>query len=239
MNKESKITVKHYLNTNSKPYTINGINYYSIYILLTAKRQNTKVKSIAFNELYSEKDFDEIINSKDKEDTNLITEEISVLENITNLVINELKEFDTHFVTAYFNFLSTIQIWDVDVERFKIDGKQIDFYHKEKNKAGLKLDDYKLLKTNNIIIKGITLYEFFGNSNLDFLKNFLIDSKIKTNLSDTLEDIKRIYFYQSFDKFKWFLNGSKKNKTLIEKYQVLFEDFTHILTCSIIDKYGI
>lgn len=233
----SKITVKHYLNTNSKPYVINGESYYSIYILLTAKRQNTKFKSIAFNELYNEKDFEDIINSNSNDDINLINEEISVLTNISNLIIEELGDFDTHFVTAYFNFISTIQIWDVEVQCFSGENKSIDFYSKEKNKAGIKLDDYKILKTNSIV-KGISLYEFFGNSNQLFLKAFLIDNKCKTNIEQTLKDISRIYFYQSFDKFKWFLNGSKKNKTLLSKYEVLFEDFTHILTGSIIDRYG-
>lgn len=238
MNKTSKITVKHYLNTNSKPYIINGESYYSIYILLTAKRQNTKFKSINFNELYSQKDFEEIINSNDREDKKLINEEVSVLTNISNLVIEELNDFDTHFVTAYFNFISTIQIWDVDIEQFSINGKTIDFYSKAGNKAGIKLDEYQLQKTNTII-KGISLYEFFANSNQEFLKNFLIESKCKTNIEQTLNDIKRVYFYQSFDKFKWFVNGSKKNKTLLDKYGVLFEDFTNIITNSIIDKYGV
>ena len=41
----NKITVKHYLNTNLKPYVINGDKYYSIYALVTSHRQNTKVKS--------------------------------------------------------------------------------------------------------------------------------------------------------------------------------------------------
>lgn len=234
----SKITVKHYLNTNSKPYVINGESYYSIYILLTAKRQNTKFKSIAFSELYCEKDFEDVMNSEDREDKKLINEEITVLTNIANLVIEELNEFDTHFVTAYFNFISTIQIWDVETERFSLNGKTIDFYSKEGNKAGIKLDEYKLQKTNSII-KGISLYEFFGNSNQEFIKNFLITNKCKTNIEQTLNDINRIYFYQSFDKFKWFLNGSKKNKALLDKYGVLFEDFTELLTSSIIDKYGI
>ena len=236
MNKQSKITVKHYLNTNSKPYIINGISYYSIYILLTAKRQNTKFKSFGFNELYCEKDFEDILNLTDNEDKKIITEEISVLENISNLVINELQDFDTHFVTAYFSFIPTIQIWDVDIEVFRLDDKYVNFYNKENNKSGIKLDDYKLLKTNSIV-KGISLYEFFGNANQQFLRDFLVYNDCKTSIEDTISDINKIFFYQSFDKFKWFLNGSKKNKTLLTKYEVLFQDFTHILTYSIIDKY--
>lgn len=234
----SKITVKHYLNTNSKPYIINGRSYYSIYILLTAKRQNTKVKSISLNEYYSETDFEDIINSKDKEDINLIDNEVSILENISNLTIKELEEFDTHFVTAYFNFIPTIQIWDIDVEMFSVDNKKINFYRKNQNKAELQLDQFFLLITKNAS-KRVSLYEYFNRTNQDCLKQFLIESKIKTNIEDTLYDINKLFFYQSFDKFKWFVNGSKKNKTLLEKYSLLFEDFKNILTCSIIDKYSI
>ena len=41
-----KITVKHFLNTNLKPYVINKQNYYSIYVFVTANRKTTKLKSI-------------------------------------------------------------------------------------------------------------------------------------------------------------------------------------------------
>ena len=239
MSKQSKITVKHYLNTNSKPYVINKESYYSIYILLTAKRQNTKFKSIAFDELYSETDFEQIISLNDKEDKELINNEISILENISNLVINELETFDTHFVTAYFNFLPTIQIWDIDIQCFKESGLSIDFYDKTKNKAGIKLDDYLILKTNNSILKGISLFEFYNLSNQNFLKDFLIKNDIKTNIDETLEDIKRAYFYMSLSKFRYFLSGSTKNKTLLNKYEHVFNEFEFILTTSIIDKYGV
>jgi hypothetical protein len=236
MSKPSKITVKHYLNTNSKPYIINGISYYSIYILLTAKRQNTKVKSITLNEYYNEADFDDLISSKDSEDVNLIENEIGVLENISNLVINELGDFDTHFITAYFNFIPTIQIWDVDIESFKLDNKCVNFYKESGNNAGLKIDDFFLLLTPNIA-KRTTLYDFYNKSNQEILRDFLIKNNIKSNIEDLANDINRMIFYQSFDKFKWYLNGSKKNSTLLEKYSILFDEFTHILTCSIIDKY--
>ncbi|MBF7093587.1 hypothetical protein IUY40_18815 [Flavobacterium sp. ALJ2] len=239
MSKQSKITVKHYLNTNSKPYVINKESYYSIYILLTAKRQNTKFKSIAFNEFYSENDFEQIISLNDKEDRELIHNEINILENISNLVIKELEIFDTHFVTAYFNFLPTIQIWDIDVQCFEGEKLSIDFFDKTKNKAGIELDSYLLSKTNNNILKGISLFEFYNLNNQDFLKDFLIQNKIKTNIRETLEDINRIFFYMSLGKFKYFLSGSAKNKTLINKYAYLFDEFKNALTNSIISKYGV
>ena len=57
-----KITIKHFLNTNLKPYIINKQNYYSVYLLITAQRKTTKVKSLVFDEYYSESDFESIFN---------------------------------------------------------------------------------------------------------------------------------------------------------------------------------
>ncbi|OWP81638.1 hypothetical protein BWK63_04970 [Flavobacterium covae] len=236
MSKQSKITVKHFLNTNLKPYVINGISYYSVYVLLTAQRQNTRVKSIALNEFYSEKDFEDIIKSKDNDAVSLINEEISTLTKITELVINELKEFDTHFITAYFNFSENINIYDIDIEVFKFE-KTARFYNKEDNKAGIDLSSY-LFKGSDLH-PNIKLYNFFANQNQNELRQFLIDNKCKTNVNDTLEDINRMYFYRSFDKFKWFLGGSKRNKLLLEKYKELLQHFNDIINLSITNKYTI
>ena len=106
----SKITAKHFLNTNLKPYIINGVKHYSIYILLIAYRQNTKVKSITFNEYYSEDFFNEIINSNDKEDINLIDNEINTITLIAEFLTDILGKFDTAFITSYFKFTSLINI---------------------------------------------------------------------------------------------------------------------------------
>ena len=46
MMKPRKITVKHYLNKNLKPDLIDGLQYYSIYVLIIVNRTNTKTKSI-------------------------------------------------------------------------------------------------------------------------------------------------------------------------------------------------
>ncbi|MGR3790432.1 hypothetical protein ACUXZJ_05910 [Flavobacterium sp. TN-1] len=236
MSKKSKITVKHFLNTNLKPYVINGASYYSVYALLTAHRQNTRVKSIALNEFYSEKDFEDIINSKDNDDVSLINEEISTLTKITELVISELKDFDTHFITAYFNFTENINIYDIDIEVFNFQ-KTVRFYNKENNKAGINLSSY-LFKGSDLY-PNIKLYDFFANQNQNELKKFLIENNCKTNINETLEDINRMYFYRSFDKFKWFLGGSKRNKLLLEKYKELLQHFEDTISLSITEKYAI
>ena len=57
-----KITVKHYLNTNLKPYIIDGEKYYKIYVLIRADTQNTKIKSDVSSNEYTETEFEKLIN---------------------------------------------------------------------------------------------------------------------------------------------------------------------------------
>ena len=45
MKKQKKITITHYLNKVLKPDLINGLEYYSIYVLIVVNRTNTKTKS--------------------------------------------------------------------------------------------------------------------------------------------------------------------------------------------------
>ncbi|ELM3672508.1 hypothetical protein RYR30_002485 [Flavobacterium psychrophilum] len=236
MAKQSKITVKHFLNTNLKPYVINGISYFSVYVLLTAHRQNTRVKSLALNEFYSEKDFEDIINSTDNEDINLINEETSTLTKITELVISELNEFDTHFITAYFNFSENINIYDIDIELFEYN-KRINFYTKSQNKAEINISDF--LFSGSDLHPNIRIYKFFATINQNKLKQFLIDNNCKTNIEDTLNDINRMYFYRSFDKFKYFLGASKRNKMLLEKYNEIINQYEDIISLSLSNKYEV
>ncbi len=134
MAKQSKITVKHFLNTNLKPYVINGTNYFSIYMLVIANRKNTKIKSIVFNELYTDNDFNEIINLTDKDDEILLNKEISCVENIGKILIDILNEFDTSFFTVYYSFLSSIFINDIDFSYITNYSVRIDEYGRKQYK---------------------------------------------------------------------------------------------------------
>lgn len=157
-----KITIKHFLNTNLKPYIINKQNYYSVYLLITAQRKTTKVKSIVFDEYYSESDFESIFNSNDSSDKNMIDNEINSVNIISELIINELKEFDTNFFTAYYNFSNTIDIWKTDNQIFSANGNKIDLYDASKNSAGIVLDSFKNEFTD---IRGVSIFEFFNKDN--------------------------------------------------------------------------
>ena len=146
MDKKGKITTKYYLNTNLKPYVVNKVNYYCVYILFRTKNRNTRIKSNVFNDYYSEKDFENITSSKEYE--NLRNQEISSLETITSIVIDKLKDFDPRFTTSYFNFSTNISIKDIDVSKFEKELKEVS--------------------------KEISLYQFFAIQNQEKLKKYLI-----------------------------------------------------------------
>ncbi len=108
--KDYTVSIKHYLNTNVKPSVIGGENYYPIFVLITAKRKTTKFKSLVFTELYTEQMYNDIMTSTDKEDKESIKNELTAIEQIARLTINELNEFNPLFFSAYVNFSNSIDI---------------------------------------------------------------------------------------------------------------------------------
>lgn len=221
-----KITVKHYLNTNLKPYLINGEQYFSIYALVTANRQNTKVKSKVFNEYYTENDFNELLNPKNKEDLKLIQDEERAIINITSLIFNVTDVFDTSLFAAIYNYYQSIYIFDIDIQLFKIRiGEKetiVDLYNESKNILGIDISTFFIsefsLKENNS--KGMSLFTWFSPIGQTELKRFLEKSNCN---SEAIETLNKIVFFKSFEKLKWIFKGSKKLETLIDKYSNLFE----------------
>ncbi len=229
----SKITIKHFLNTNLKPYLINKENYYTIYILITAQRKSTKVRSLVFNEYYTENDFENIINSDKLEDKKLIENEINSIKLISEILINELNEFDTNFLTAFYNFSNTVDIWKIDNQVFQNDGSRVDLFYKSGNNAGLELDEIKRELTD---IRGVTLYEFFNKENQSKALKILKKQKVK-NPETVLNDINKTFFYCSMQFFEWFIEGNKKNAELKNKFELFFEIYKPLIDKYITEKY--
>lgn len=97
----SKITVKHYLNTNLKPIKGAFGNEYKVYFLLRYLNQNTKIKSLISN-TFTEAEFlkiekDDIINE-------WIKKEIIFCENIINAVEQCGYIFDIKTFMQFFEF---------------------------------------------------------------------------------------------------------------------------------------
>jgi len=236
-----KITVKHYLNTNLKPYIINGEKYYSIYILVTANRQNTRIKSVKFSELYTENDFAEII----EEIHPYLNDEIAVITNISHLIIDSLGEFDTSFFSALYGFLNNIFVFDLEIQLYSVGVEKgqnrIDLYDKDKNAFGIALDryfcsDFSLAENKS---NGMSLFTWFSDSGQQQLGAFLSEnSNKKHEVAEVQSLLNKLMYYACLDKFQWVLKGSKKLEPLYEKYSLVFENDFDLLFEGIARQYG-
>ena len=223
----SKITAKHFLNTNLKPYIINGVKHYSIYILLVTYRQNTKVKSITFDEYYNEDFFNEIISSNDDYDKNLIENEINTIITITEISVKELGGFDTAFITSFFKFSNTINInSSIKLENeftSRLNGGINDF-DKYFNFIG-KYDLYKGFSEDDLNKNIITtsLFDFYNCENQNKIRDHIKkhNKEIK-KIDDFILELNTALFYNSLNRFKYYINKTK-NSFLIEKYNSVFD----------------
>lgn len=221
-----KITVKHYLNTNLKPYIINGEKYYTIYALVTANRQNTKVKSNAFNEYYTENDFKEITDENNRDDFNTLQNEIKTIENIANELISRIGAFDTALFSAIYNYYETIFIKDLGVI-YESEGMYVDLSKGERNKLGLNMTTFfkKEFSVKENITKGMSLFTWFSTNGQMELKKFLIEYNCKYEIEKAIKILNTIVFEKSLIVLKWILKGSSKYRILLEKYSYLFEGY--------------
>ena len=96
-----KITIKHYLNKNLKPYKIKDEKYYMVHILITVNRKTTRVRSKIFEEICTEKDFEEI----EKTEQAGIFEESKTIETIIQTQLSMFNEFDTSLFCAFYNLM--------------------------------------------------------------------------------------------------------------------------------------
>lgn len=227
-----KITAKHFLNTNLKPYIINGTKHFSIYILLVANRQNTKVKSIKFDEYYSEDFFNDIINSTDIEDIKLIANEISTITRITEIILDELKNFDTAFITAYFKFCSMLNI-DSDVfnEKDYKDYRSINniYYYSGIYDilSSIEIDNpkdkyYSLETMLQNEFRSITLFDFYNDENQNKLKQCILENSNLKDIDTIVKEYNKVIFYNSLNRFLGYIQKTK-NEYLKEKYNFIFQ----------------
>lgn len=237
-----KITAKHFLNTNLKPYVISGTKHYSIYILLVANRQNTKVKSINFDEYYSEETFNEIINSNNIEDKELISNEISTIIRITEITLEILNTFDTAFITSYFKFCSMYNLGSKSSNN-SYDSKEInnlftyyEYYstnpknniYNIKLKEDLKNDNQDYLKKDRLSdylneFRSTTLFDFFNDKNQIKIKEYIKQNTFLgvKEIEEIMKEYNENIFYSSLKRFSEVI-AKTKNSFLTEKYSNIF-----------------
>lgn len=109
----SKITVKHFLNKNLKPFISPDGNEYKVYVLIRYLNQNTKIKSLIdetfteerFNKIESETIFTEWM----KKEVELIENTISVLESAN--YIFDIKTFRQFYEFSCYPIVENLEIY--------------------------------------------------------------------------------------------------------------------------------
>lgn len=211
-----KITVKHYLNVNLKPYIVKGENYYSMYIMVIVNRKSTKVKSISFEELYTEKDFEDIQN----EDNDLLNQEITVIDNICGLIQDVFREFDATMFSSYYSLLKDMFIGDVDFEA------EYNLWDKKNNSIGLDMSSFVYGDFSLGINRthGMDLFTWYSEIGQKNLFSFLEKEKIKCDLPKFINQLNKMVFLGSMDTFSKKLHESKKGRDLFDKYSDTIEN---------------
>lgn len=130
----NKITVKHYLNTNLKPYIIDNEKYYKVYFLLRYQNKNTKIKSLTNSEL-TENQYTDIINDATDILNKRFKNECNFVESIIQKIEKSKIAFDINVFNDFWN-LGTYPIienfqnyikWIIERDYFIRDN---DFYRK-------------------------------------------------------------------------------------------------------------
>lgn len=182
-----KITVKHYLNTNLKPYIINGEKYYKIYVLIRADTQNTKIKSdISANE-YTEKEFEKHISDKTGEIAKAIKEETKIIRFIVELIKKNGQVFTSAIYTEYAKRYKR-PFW----QWFKELKDELAYYE-------------KLNCERKNIIKPIQIFHDNCYINLSFHYDKLIDELLR----DSGQMLSRNFIIRDFYLVQWFTTDIK------------------------------
>lgn len=113
MAKQSKITVKHYLNDRLKPEIENGVEKYPIYVRVTHERKNLRFKSVVCDKYYTKLDIleTEIIDLFDYETEiiNFIINQNLKNENINLVSILEFLNTDIKYCTEFLYYSNKIK----------------------------------------------------------------------------------------------------------------------------------
>ncbi len=236
--KDYKVSIKHYHNKNVKPSVINGENYYPIFLLITAKRKTTRFRSLVFSELYTEEMYNDIFLGVFKDDEKLIEDEITAVERIVKIIINELNEFDTLFFTAFVKFANNISIWKTFNDEIEYEGLRGFNVGKENLVFGFQFDfliqeikQYKGLK------REITLFEFLGKTAENIFYKHVKDKELKFNAKEVLNDVYKYNFYVSMEYFEYVLRNSKRTEDLADKYLDIFDPIDDEIAKYIMQKY--
>lgn len=231
-----KITVKHYLNTNLKPYIIRSENYYSMYVMVVVNRKNTKVKSISFEELYTENDFEEIQSDSDS----LLIQEVAVIEKLCSLIQDVLGDFDATFFSAYYSLMKDIFIDSVDFEIHAHNKFNIWSERQKNNKINLAIESFVFGDFSLSINKthGMDMFTWYSPIGQEKLFNYLKEENIQGDIFQITSMLNKLVFLGSMETFSQKLHESKKGRELYEKYSETIDNDYWRYFESVQEKYA-
>ena len=203
-----KITVKHYLNTNLKPYVIDGEKYYKIYVLIRSNTQNTKVKSDISNAEFTEKEFKKLTSDRNSELSQSIDLETKLIEFIVNKLNDDKKiftaslysEYSRRFKTPIGEFINKHNSYHDPLFSARAD-RYIDFGDRYEEIVKGNLFAFRDLMAANYEIGDLYMVQWFlGNTKEqieEFYKRYLTienpemkELKIKSNIQQLEREIK-------------------------------------------------
>lgn len=169
-----KITVRHYLNTNLKPYIVDGEKLYSLYFLLRYQNKNTKIKSLIDVEL-SEKEYSQVIKDKNNSLNTKIKNEVELVEKIINITDKMNHPFEIKLFR---------DVWEISVYPI------IEKFEKYINWQSRKIEQYNSISdydTHNIesylnVLNSLKLFVYKSRHTITnelFLIQFFDDTIIK------------------------------------------------------------
>lgn len=220
-----KITAKHYLNTNLKPYeTRKGVYLYSLYVQVTANRRNTKVKSTLLSGYYSEQEFEEIIDPTNKEDALSLRLESSMIENTLHFLIEEAGIFDPKLFAAIYRYAADIFVFNIDIQCFKLsNGREVDLFEKDKNNQNLDISElftkeFSLCDNN---ANGMSLFTWFSEKGQKELLLYLTENNCSEGTMDILNKIMLCKASKLIGDS--YIKNQRRYEILLGKYLDLFE----------------
>lgn len=238
----SKITVKHFLNKNLKPFISPEGNEYKLYVLIRYINQNTKIKSL-IEETFTEDRFNNIESESIyvewmKKETELVEKTINILESVN--YIFDIKTFRQFYDFSCYPIIKNLEDyikWDYDQRNSFSDN----FFHKENYKFNINLlNTLKRIVYNNenYLNNEIYLGLFKNDKTLESLKinQYVVDNSKTDKNNFIIEDN---YILKEYDLSEFLKMNLFDRLFRLPEFNILppTSDKLHILYKTIISWY--
>ena len=226
----SKITIKHYLNVNLKPYKIDNEDTYNIYVIVSSERVNTKIKSILFSGNYSTKEFDLL-------DKREFKKESEILENIVQTTKYIAGFFDTNLFTLFTKYLIEISMDSIIMPNHpKIISSGVEYNVKTKDIYYPKVEDNSkkfFFEGENVKFNDSVVFYWFKSSyqkyllsqieiNKNYDRNLVISNKEEIAINSKVDALNylnaEICLYSMVYMYKYSGKVSK-NRIVLDKFK--------------------